>query len=386
MSQPLLVPLTLLRLSLLACTNLGGDTGQDTDPVSPARLAFDRLEINYDSNRDGVINPGEEAMLTVWMVNEGGTTVEGIRASLSTASADVTITTDNPLHVDYELAAGEEQEAEWWISVATGASGTIPLTLEIYSDSGEKWTEMVDLQVLPTSALVAFSHTELLYDDNRDGVLNPGEEATLTVWVENIGTSTALGVDAALTTTDSYVTITTDNPRDVDSSLAAGEEQEAEWWFDLAESTPAGHTATFYLTLVDTHGNTWTDSFTLTEGAGAVALAYADHSLSEVSGDGDSQIEPGETFSLSLGITNQGDSVSDSTGATISTDDSHVLINADSSSAYGEIGPGQTAWSGEDYQFTVLASHSGGPVDFTVDISAGEQDFEDIFQLQVAAP
>ncbi len=351
-----------------------------------ARVDFSRYELISDDNDDETLNPGEYATMKVYVQNTGSSGALTVYASLSTTDAYATIHTGNPVYVDSVMDPGEEQDANWSFEItsSTPDDHVIEFELLLLDEHDNLWTDSFSVPVRPTGADVIYSRHEIISDSDDDRVPEAGESVTMKVYLENTGSSSALTVNTSLSTTDAYTTIHTGNPVYVDSVMDPGEEQDANWSLELGEFMPSGHEIVFFLTSTDEHGNTWSDDFVLTEGVGAVGLVYYDHEVTEVSGDGDPRVEPGETWALDLALRNLGDSASDVASARLSTTDAHVVIGDDNSSAFGAIGPGDIEWSGDDYQFTVLASHPGGAIPFAIAISAGTLSFSGDFDVEVA--
>lgn len=80
-----------------------------------------------------------------------------------------------------------------------------------------------------------------LEDDNNDGVFNPGETATLTIAVENIGHANATDVLSELTGNSPYLTIINEN---IDFNINSGEATEISFDLEANESSPQGTVVT----------------------------------------------------------------------------------------------------------------------------------------------
>jgi len=123
------------------------------------------------------------------------------------------------------------------------------------------WEE-VDL-VSPTGAYVIYN--DLTINDasgNNNGMLNPGENAFLSITVENVGTLGASNVEVTIDSDDEYITIIdgSENYGNIGSgstSLVTDGFQ-----VELAANTPAGHGIDFTLTATDGI-DTWESTFTI---------------------------------------------------------------------------------------------------------------------------
>ena len=125
--------------------------------------------------------------------------------------------------------------------------------------------------------LVYDSHT--IDDDNTgdssgnsDGAAQCGESIELFVDLLNQGTDSASGVQAAISTTDSYVTWlenTTSSYPDIPGGGTRTNNDDYD--LSLSPSTPDGHVITFDLDITASSGGPWTDSFDITVDCSAPA-------------------------------------------------------------------------------------------------------------------
>ncbi|MBC8368009.1 T9SS type A sorting domain-containing protein [bacterium] len=134
---------------------------------------------------------------------------------------------------------------------------------------------------------------------NGDGQLNPGETIELPVSLKNLGSATATGVSAILSSDDPFVSIVDGNEDFGD--IAAG----AEVWsledydFIVADDAPNGHLIN--LDLMATNGfQSWSSLIQLE--VHSAEFAYENFSWSE-----GSSLDPGQSGELSLMIRNDGD-------------------------------------------------------------------------------
>ncbi len=121
------------------------------------------------------------------------------------------------------------------------------------------------------------------YSGNGDQVLNYGESLYLDVKIRNYGGSDAKGVNAVLSTTDSYVTVNVSKPSGYTYSHGTLPGGSSRWlngyssefdyygYYDsyyyritVSSSCPSGHVIPFSLTMTDSYGNSYIDTFSLT--------------------------------------------------------------------------------------------------------------------------
>ena len=125
---------------------------------------------------------------------------------------------------------------------------------------------------------VIFSKYSVVFDDNQDGNINPGEVGYLLVYLKNTGTSQANNVNATITSTSSYVssisptssvnfgTIPPSGQLEGDltyTNMNGGGEGYYTFSFKASNTTPAGTVITFTVTATDAQNNTWTSTFTV---------------------------------------------------------------------------------------------------------------------------
>ena len=206
------------------------------------------------------------------------------------------------------------------------------------------------------------------YSGNGDQVLNFGESVYLDIKLKNYGGSDALGVNAVLSTTDSYVTVNRDEPAYNHGTIEGGSSKWAGnyssqftmsygycYRITVSSDCPAGHVIPFTLTMTDSYGNIYTDTFTLTVNATGSDIKYDNVAIREYSGNGDHILNYGESVYLDIKLKNIGTAATDEINAVLSTDDSYVTVNRDESAYnHGTIAGGSSKWAGNySSQFTM---------------------------------
>jgi len=166
--------------------------------------------------------------------------------------------------------------------------------------------------LVPSSGPYVTLGTKTVDDDmtggsagNGDGGFDAGEIIELCVNLKNVGTETATNVRATLATADPYVTIT-DNYETYGDILPNGENPPAED-FDLVVSPqcPDGHVATFMVAIESDNRMTWEKQFIYTIEAPVLELAL--WTIDDtVGGNGNGQVDPGETITVNATVSNSG--------------------------------------------------------------------------------
>ena len=321
------------------------------------RIVFSRYQIVADNNKDGVINPGETAYLQVYLKNTGSSQVNSVKASISTTNSNVSSLTPTSQVTYGTLTSGSEDYGDYasyydgnngnsvyytvrfTVSNTTPSGTEIPLYLSIKDAEGNSWNDSCNITVQATSAKITYSRYVLVADNNKDGVINPGETAYLQVYLKNTGSSQANTVKATISTTNSYVSGLGPTSLVTYGTLISGGEILGDYnshyygnnglaveytvSFTVSSTTPSGTSIPLSLNIIDAEGNTWTDTFTVTVQATSAKITYSRYVL-VADNNKDGVINPGETAYLQVYLKNTGSSQANTVKATISTTNSYV--------------------------------------------------------------
>jgi Domain of unknown function (DUF1906)/Abnormal spindle-like microcephaly-assoc'd, ASPM-SPD-2-Hydin len=252
-------------------------------------------------NDDGLINAGEEIDIDVYLSNTGSATVTGVNASLSSNSPYVTITDANENWPD--ILPGDSEpcgsDFDFAVSSSTPAGHTINFTLFINSDQGT-WDRSFSLEVIGSGGggQVNLEYFSYQIDDdtntsngNNDGEVNPGETIELPVTLRNTGIESAHNVQAILSTSSPYVTIT-DDDRTWGIISGGATDESSDFDFVVDESCPDGHAIQFYLSITSDEGS-WSDAFTIVVVGNEIAPEIAVEQL-----DGTNLMDESSTISF----------------------------------------------------------------------------------------
>ena len=276
------------------------DSFEVTVEETDTKLEYDHHTIVDDDNGDGIANQNETVYLLVNIKNSGTSMARDVHATISSTSSYVSglepttsisynshyNTADiSPGYSKYGYAGSTPSFHDYTLSFKiaknTPAGTVIPLNMNITDEAGNTWTDSFDITVEKTGANLIYSEHIVAYDDNSDGDINPGEMVYLRVFLKNNGTSTAHGVKAKISTSNSYVSDLSPvseveyNSHYNTSTIApsyskygyAGNAPDFDDYtvkFKVTLNTPAGTIITLSMNVTDEAENEWGDSFTVT--------------------------------------------------------------------------------------------------------------------------
>jgi hypothetical protein len=217
-------------------------------------------------------------------------------------------------------------------------------------------------------------HEDNVIDDatgNGNGMIDYGESIVLGMELKNIGTDEATNVQATLSTSDSYITLTDDTeqygniPGDFGTVYIADA-----FGFDVSPATPDGHVIEFLLTMTAGRDSVWTSNIALT--SHAPMMEYVAVEIDDASGNNNGVLDPGETAELVVTLRNTGSGQADDVSATMSESDAYVSVSDDAGTFGTLTGSGGTGDNAGDV-FIASADAScprGHEATLQLDISA----------------
>ena len=186
-----------------------------------AQIAVDSATLWNDTNEDGHLSPGENVSVQVYAKNTGSTKTFGLYADLSSDSDDVEISScytqvdvtwakctsmcscDNvSTNAKHDLEPNEiGTEAILRFNLYLKPNAPLnPLVFKIrfYDGLGNTWEDAFYVDVEKHKAEISVAFNEITDDTNGDGLLSPGESASLLVYPRNTGPVKAVDVWSAL--------------------------------------------------------------------------------------------------------------------------------------------------------------------------------------------
>lgn len=139
-------------------------------------------------------------------------------------------------------------------------------------------------------------------NDSNNSLAEAGETLHLDVTVNNVGTLAAQNVNAVLSTTNPYITITTGTANLTNVSVNSPQIISNTFQITIAANAPDQEIATLNFLFTDGANNTWTANKTLTLNAPVIVFSQATY-FDPNNANG---FEPGETITVSFNLSNTG--------------------------------------------------------------------------------
>ncbi|MCD4682999.1 MAG: hypothetical protein K8R86_06925, partial [Bacteroidales bacterium] len=271
----------------------------------------------------------------------------------------------------------------------TDASGTAFLditaevqeTLTVTVTGGNVYPFQGTLEVIPPEGPWIMEDYYLLDDNaggNGNGLMDYDESILLSLAVKNIGTSEATNLDVELSTTDPYITIT-DNLHNY-GNIPAGQSVLATnaFSFTVTDDIPDEHTV--LIDVAATMGiTTWNSNLSII--GHAPVLSIGTITISDPGGNNNGLLDPGETATIIIPVSNNGNSMSPDATAYLSSTSSYITLN-NTSDDLGPIDIGETA----DASYSVSVSPTapmGESVDLDFDVIAGNYDTSKLIMTSI---
>jgi hypothetical protein len=139
-------------------------------------------------------------------------------------------------------------------------------------------------------------------DGNGNGMADYGESVGISLMVENVGNEAAEDVTVTLATDDPYVTLTDDT--EFYGTIPAGETLSIDngFYFEVADSIPDNHMVVFNVLASGTEN--WSSSISTRIFAPVINIGAM--SVTELEGNGNGRLDPGETAMIHIAVENSG--------------------------------------------------------------------------------
>ncbi len=190
-----------------------------------------------------------------------------------------------------------------------------------YSDS---------VQVIPPTGPYVLYRSHTVNDaggnGNNNGLLDFGEEVGLTITMENVGNDNVEGVTVTLTSDDPYVTIT--DGTEYYGNIASHAQASVIDGFALtvASDVPDNYIVILDVTSTSVTLQQWEDDFNIVAHAPTVSIMTFD--IDDATGNGNGRLDPNETVTVDVTLSNTGSADVSSLIGNLSTDYTHVSITS----------------------------------------------------------
>jgi hypothetical protein len=233
----------------------------------------------------------------------------------------------------------------------------------------------------PTGPYVIYS-SKVLHDaaGNNNGLADFGENITLDITLQNVGSTTATGVSTKLRTSDPNVTITDSTQTWGNITNGITSTQSNAYAFTVHNLIPDQHSVLFTLVITDNSSNTWTGNFNIV--LNAPNLVIGSITVDDASGNNNGRLDPGENANLIISCKNIGHA--DATNAM-----SHLILNSGSvtvNTANASLGTLIKSGGQANASFSVTVSPSaviGSIVSFNDPLSSGPYSVQKPFNLMI---
>lgn len=278
-------------------------------------------------NEDEEINPGETIEIVVTTDNTGVTAISGVSSELTTTSPYATIT--NATQTISNISANGTATTTYTVNIdaATPDNTPIQFTHTAAEAIHGSTTLSFSINVLEVADadLNDISHNETIISGNNDNTINPGETVRVTINTRNDGRADANNAISELTTDSPFATIS-DGTQNI-GTIASNATVNSQFDIAISDSTPDNTVITLVHTMYsDMDTCTLTFDLTVTEYVGTVNLTDNNHTISIVSGNGDNNINPGETINVTVNSSNIGDATATNLTSTLTTTSSYAQI------------------------------------------------------------
>lgn len=199
-------------------------------------------------NNDGNINPSEDILLTISLINNTDEVFEDIESYIFTNSMYIDMIDSVMIYGTFQPGDTITIENGFSFEVADNIPGGHEIQFFIQtSNDTESWESGFKVNA---SAPVLGSGSMVIFDPegNANGILDPGEQANIQIPTLNSGQMEAADVTVTFTTQSSYITIQTTQLSL--GTIAAGGSAVAVFPISVSEGAPLGENILFTYTIV----------------------------------------------------------------------------------------------------------------------------------------
>ncbi len=248
--------------ALLVVTAFNTETIYDTIDVVPANgayiiYAYHEVD-DIAGNGNGMIDYGESVQFNLALTNIGQEDASNVEVLVSSGDDYITFSDSTESYSSIPTGDTVMVNAAFAFDVANGIPDLHNIVFELESTGDETWTSNFgDMGHAPL--LTLFDYTFNDPDGNNNGKLDAGETGTLTITIENAGTSGAMNINGELVPASNYTTL--DESLLLFGNLESGESLSQDYIITADESTPEGFQADFTFNMTADLEQSFMDEF-----------------------------------------------------------------------------------------------------------------------------
>ena len=262
-------------------------------------------------------------------------------------------------------------------SALTGLGGTAtihlaspptePMNLTLTVTGYNKQTYVGTVEVVPADGPYLLVGQVSYVDGNGDGILNAGESVNMRVQLRNVGSDPAIGINATITTTDPYITITNGTQGYPDIPAGSNAWSNGLYSFIISPSCPDQEAVSLACAITAAGRPNWdaTIGFVVSAPAISVATVTVDDAIG---GDGNGRLDPGESATLSMTLQNGGTYPLDGITGVLSCGHPRVTVSPDTGT-YPGLGPTQSGTLAPPFGIAIDAGYVLTTVDLTLRVT-----------------
>jgi len=217
--------------------------------------------VQVSAGDDNVIEFGETTYLTVTLENAGSDPATNVSMNLSENSPYLSLSDSGESFGTIAVGATATRTNAYTFNASSNIPDNYAIQLDAaISSSEDNWNDVINLTAY--AADLDIQNTTI--NDGGNGILDPGESATIQCSVINNGGADVTNLGSVLSSSDSYITIS-DN-HDSLTGLSSGESRNITFNISADAAAPIGHLANFLTTFSGDNGFSQTDNFSITIG------------------------------------------------------------------------------------------------------------------------
>lgn len=280
-------------------------------------------------NGDTEINPTETIEVTITTENPGTVDIANIASTLTSNSPYVTIT--NADQTITTIAANGTATTVFSIEIAANTPDNTTISFLHTADAGVHGSDSYSFTITVLEAAVVnlndVNHNYTIVTGNGDADVNPDETIQISIYTRNDGRADAHNAVSTLTCDSQYASIA--NGTQNIGTIAGYAVANTQFSVLIDADTPDETVLTFTHTMTSDE-DTCSVEFTVTvvEFDGFITFVETSHTVSIISGNGDNDINPGETIKVTVYSRNDGNMAAQNVASTLMSTSGYASIES----------------------------------------------------------